>query len=96
MILYLFESYVNLYFDSIKGEEEIILKKTIFELSLNYLNKSLCFIDNVLNKKKIFIIIQDFYYMLLIQNVIQEDLSILLLMIQKFKKHVIQKKLLML
>ena len=57
MILYLFESYVNLYFDSIKGEEEIILKKTIFELSLNYLNKSLCFIDNVLNKKKIFIII---------------------------------------
>ena len=57
MILYLFESYVNLYFDSIKGEEEIILKKTIFELSLNYLNKSLCFIDNVLNKKmKIFII----------------------------------------
>ena len=96
MILYLFESYVNLYFDSIKGEEEIILKKTIFELSLNYLNKSLCFIDNVLNKKKIFIIIQDFYYMLLIQNAIQEDLSILLLMIQKFKKHVIQKKLLML
>ena len=52
IILYLFESYVNLYFDSIKGEEEIIINKTIFDLSLDYLNKSLCFIDSVLKKNE--------------------------------------------
>ncbi len=71
MILYLFESYVNSYFDSIKGEQEIILKKIIIELSLNYLNKSLCFIDNVLNKNEnIHYQHLGFLLYVLIQNVI--------------------------
>ena len=52
IILYLFESYVNVYFDSIKGDQDIILIKTIFGLSLDYLNKSLCFIDSVLKQNE--------------------------------------------
>ena len=51
ILLYLFESYVNSYFDSIKGNEELIIKETLFGLSLEYLNKSLIFIDTILKQK---------------------------------------------
>jgi hypothetical protein len=51
--LYLFESYVNSYFDSIKGEEQFIIKETLFGLSLDYLDKSLTFIESVLKKNNI-------------------------------------------
>ena len=50
ILLYLFESYVNSYFDSIKGEEQFIIKETLFGLSLDYLDKSLTFIESVLKK----------------------------------------------
>ena len=53
ILLYLFESYVNSYFDSIKGEEQFIIKETLFGLSLDYLDKSLTFIESVLKKNNI-------------------------------------------
>ena len=53
ILLYLFESYVNSYFDSIKGEEQFIIKETLFGLSLDYLDKSLTFIQSVLKKNNI-------------------------------------------
>ena len=49
IILYLFESYVMLYFEDIeKDNEKDIIKETLFESSLKYLDNSLCYIDNML------------------------------------------------
>ena len=49
ILLYLFESYVMLYFENIeKDNEKDIIKETLFESSLKYLDKSLCYIDNML------------------------------------------------
>ena len=52
ILLYLFESYVNAYFESIQGDEQYIIQQTLFGLSLDYLDKSLIFIDSVLKKNE--------------------------------------------
>ena len=41
-----------LYFEKIKGDEKDIIKETLFGLSLKYLDKSLCYIDNMLKNNR--------------------------------------------
>ena len=55
VLIYLFESYVNSYFDEIEkqyndNDDIVIIEKTIKGLSLKYLDKSLTFIDMLLKE----------------------------------------------